>query len=218
MPTTNTTRTRVKICGITRVDDAICAVNEGADALGLVFYEPSPRAISIESAIEIAAHVAPFVSLVGLFVNAQREQIESICSQVPLSLLQFHGDESAAECEGYNTPYIKAIRVQQRGDVVDAAVNYRQARGLLVDAYKSGVPGGTGETFDWDLLPDNLDVPLILAGGLNPENVRTAISRVKPFAVDVSGGVEQAKGVKDHAKITSFLREVARSQNEQTHY
>jgi len=209
------TRTRAKICGITRVDDALCAVQAGADAIGLVFYEPSPRHVSVARAVEISRAVGPFVSIVGLFVDAPRQFIESVLEEVPLSLLQFHGGEPRADCEGFGIPYIKAIRMSQQQDVIQAAQHYHSAQGILVDAYQKGVPGGTGKTFDWARLPREITFPLILAGGLNPVNVRKAIHAVHPYAVDVSGGVECEKGIKDHEAIARFINEVTRgSENE----
>lgn len=199
---------RAKICGITRVEDAIAAVEQGADAIGLVFYEPSPRFVSIELAQEICRALPPFVSVVGLFVDALPEYIQSVCRNVPLTLIQFHGDESRSDCEKYNLPYIKAVRVRDALDVINAEKNHPGALGILVDSYKAGVPGGTGETFNWDLLPENPSKPLVLAGGLNPNNVRNAIAKVRPYAVDVSGGVEQSKGVKSPLLVEQFLKEV----------
>ena len=202
-------RVRAKICGITRVDDAIAAVEQGADAIGLVFYEPSPRFVSIDAAQEICRALPPFVSIVGLFVGAESEYIESVCSSVPLTLLQFHGDESRPDCEKYGLPYIKAVRVRDAFDVSNVEKSHPAALGVLVDSYKAGVPGGTGETFNWDLLPENPSKPLILAGGLNPNNVRNAIAKVRPYAVDVSGGVEQSKGIKSPLLVEQFLKEVS---------
>lgn len=203
-------RTRVKICGITRVEDALMCVEAGADAIGLVFYEPSPRNVSVSVARDICAALPPFVSVVGLFVDRPAHEVHEICSLVPLSLLQFHGDEPESYCAKFNHPYIKAIRVQSEQDVLRADQAYSTAQGLLVDTFKQGVAGGTGETFDWTLLPKNLSKPLVLAGGLNPDNVRNAIDAVAPFAVDVSGGVEMSKGVKDAEKVLSFIKEVSR--------
>ncbi len=202
------TRVRTKICGITSVEDALCAVNAGADAIGLVFYGPSPRNVSLKQAKAICAALPPFVSVVALVVDRPREEIQALCDTLPISLLQFHGDEADRDCTGFGLPYIKAIRVRSADDVRGAADLYPGAQGILVDAYVEGVAGGTGQTFDWSLLPGRYDKPLILAGGLNPANVRNAISQVKPYAVDVSGGVEREKGIKDHKKIVSFINEV----------
>ncbi len=201
-------RTRVKICGITRRQDAEFAVKMGADALGLVFYGPSPRAVSIAQAVEICRLLPPFVSLVGLFVNAQAAEVKATLEQVPLSLLQFHGDESPAFCAQFDRPYMKAVRMQQPADLPQAAEQYAQANALLLDSYKAGVPGGTGQTFDWSMITP-VDKALILAGGLSAENVAAAIRQIRPYGVDVSGGVESAKGIKDNEKMRKFMLEVA---------
>ncbi len=201
-------RVRVKICGITRVVDALNAVENGADAIGLVFYEPSPRNVSIEQAIEIANKIPAFVTIVGLFVNAEPEFVHSVISQVKLDLLQFHGDETPQECARYVLPFIKAIRVKSDTNLVQCAKDFSAARGLLLDAYTEGVAGGTGNVFDWGLIPADFEKPVILAGGLNAQNVAQAISQVKPYAVDVSGGVEASKGIKDAAKIAAFMQQV----------
>ncbi|MFT5716383.1 MAG: phosphoribosylanthranilate isomerase [Oleiphilaceae bacterium] len=203
-------RVRTKICGITRVEDAICAVNSGADAIGLVFYTPSPRNVSVEQAQKICAVLPPFVTVVALFVDEQREVIEQICQALPINLLQFHGKESEKDCLGFSIPYIKAIRVRFDSDVSKAELAYKSAQAILVDAYKKGVVGGTGELFDWSLLPLEHKKPLILAGGLTPDNIRKAIQTVQPYAVDVSGGVEFKKSIKDHEKICQFIKEVSR--------
>jgi len=205
----NIMRTRVKICGITRVEDALDAVDAGADAIGLVFYAQSPRCVSVEQAQKIAIVIPPFVSLVGLFVNATKTEIESTLSKVRLDILQFHGDESAQDCEQINLPYYKAIRVKADTNLVQYAVEFSSAKALLLDAYNESAFGGTGQTFDWSLIPKNLTKPVILAGGLTPENVTSAISQARPYAVDVSGGVEASKGIKDVAKIAAFMRGVS---------
>ncbi|MCO7594101.1 MULTISPECIES: phosphoribosylanthranilate isomerase [Pseudomonas] len=199
---------RSKICGITRVEDALAAAEAGADAIGLVFYAKSPRAVDVRQARAIIAALPPFVTTVGLFVNATRCELNEILEAVSLDLLQFHGDETPADCEGYQRPWIKALRVRPGGDLEAACRQYAGARGILLDTYVPGVPGGTGEAFDWSLVPASLSKPIILAGGLSPDNVGQAIAQVRPFAVDVSGGVEQAKGIKDAAKIEAFLRAV----------
>jgi phosphoribosylanthranilate isomerase len=196
---------RSKICGITRIEDALAAAEAGADAIGLVFYAKSPRAVNVQQAREIIRALPPFVTTVGLFVNASRCELTEILEAVPLDLLQFHGDETPADCEGYSRPYIKALRVRAGDDLEAACKSYASASGILLDTYVAGVPGGTGETFDWALVPAKLSKPVILAGGLSPANVAQAIARVKPWAVDVSGGVEQAKGIKDHARIRAFI-------------
>lgn len=202
-------RTRVKICGITRVEDALAAVNAGADAIGLIFYAPSPRAVTVEQAQKIVAAIPPFVSVVGLFVNAPKAEIESVLSRVRLDILQFHGDETAEDCEQINLPYYKAIRVKADTNLIQCAQQYRTAKALLLDAFSEAAMGGTGQTFDWNLIPANLPKPVILAGGLNAENVGLAIRQVSPYAVDVSGGVEADKGIKDAVKITAFMQGVS---------
>jgi phosphoribosylanthranilate isomerase len=199
---------RCKICGITRLEDALAAVDAGADAIGLVFYAKSPRAVTVQQAQAIVAGLPPFVTTVGLFVDCQRSELNAILDAVPLDLLQFHGDESPAACEGFRRPYIKALRVRPGDDVAARIGLYGSAAGVLLDTFVPGVPGGTGEAFDWSLVPQGLTVPIILAGGLTPENVRAAIERVRPYAVDVSGGVEAGKGVKDSDKIHAFVRAV----------
>lgn len=211
-----TMRVRAKICGITSPEDALLAASAGADAIGLVFYRPSPRYVTIQQAREICEVVPPFVTIVGLFVDHLRTEISEICENIPLGLLQFHGDESESDCQGYGIPYIKAVRVRGRDTVVNAAGQFPSAKGLLVDTYVTGTPGGTGKTFDWTLLPERCEKPLILAGGLSPENVREAVSSVRPYGVDVSGGVEKAKGVKDPDKVINFIREVARECQHET--
>ncbi len=203
-------RTRVKICGITRVEDALAAAGAGADAIGLVFYERSPRAIGIEQARAIVIALPPFVSAVGLFVDARPETVRAVLDALPLDLLQFHGDECGADCGSYGRPYLKAISMRVDMDVAGYARAYPDAAGFLLDAHREGVPGGTGQTFDWAQVPRNFDRPLILAGGLEPGNVAEAIQRVRPYGVDVSSGVELSKGVKDAAKISAFLSEVQR--------
>lgn len=200
------TAVRVKICGITRIEDALAAAAAGADAIGLVFYAKSPRAVDIEQARAILAALPPFVTSVGLFVDAERSELERILASVPLDLLQFHGDESVQQCEAFGRPYIKALRVKAGDDIAAQVARYTSAQGILLDAYVEGVPGGTGEAFDWSLIPQTLSKPLILAGGLRPDNVAEAVSRVRPYAVDVSGGVEASKGVKDVGKVDAFIR------------
>ncbi|MCP8898857.1 phosphoribosylanthranilate isomerase [Gilvimarinus xylanilyticus] len=199
------TAARVKICGITRLDQAQHAVAAGADAIGLVFYPPSPRAVTIDNARAIARACGPFVTSVGLFVNAEPAQIEQVLARVPLQLLQFHGDEPAEFCEQFGRPYLKAIRMRPELDVVDAISRYPSASGILLDAYTPGVPGGTGETFDWARVPAAPSVPVVLAGGLTPANVAEAIIRTGCYGVDVSGGVEAAAGDKDPAKVENFI-------------
>ena len=200
------TAVRVKICGITRIEDALAAAAAGADAIGLVFYPGSPRAVSVEQAAAIIAALPPFVTTVGLFVDLERVELQRILGRVPLDLLQFHGNEAAEQCEGFNRPYIKALRVRPGDDVSARIGAYPGASGILLDTYVEGVPGGTGEAFDWSLVPPVADKPVILAGGLHPENVAAAVARVRPYAVDVSGGVEAGKGIKDAGKISAFVR------------
>ena len=199
-------RTRVKICGITRVEDALCAVNAGVDAIGLVFYAPSPRCTSITKAQEIVAALPPFVTVVGLFVNAEQFEIEHVLAHVKLDVLQFHGDETVLSCERFHMPYIKVIRVKPDINLLQYQTEYASSVALLLDTYSDSAYGGTGHVFDWDLIPKNMQKPLILAGGLHPANVGLAIKKVQPYAVDVSGGVESAKGIKDAGKIAEFIQ------------
>jgi phosphoribosylanthranilate isomerase len=196
---------RVKICGITRLQDLHAACNAGADALGFVFYEKSPRHLTAETAAALVRALPPFVQSVGLFVNAAPAFVESVLQSVPLDLLQFHGDETPAECVRFGRPYIKAVRVNQDTDLLKYAADFETARGLLLDAYVPGVPGGTGERFDWRLIPANLPTPIVLSGGLTPENVAEATVQVRPWAVDVSSGVEASKGIKDPTKIAQVI-------------
>lgn len=202
-------RTRVKICGITNLQDAHTAVAAGADALGLVFYPASPRYVSPALAREIARSVPALVTVVGLFVNASAEEVREVISQVPLQLLQFHGDETADFCQQFNLPYIKAIRVHAGSNLLQYASQFAESRALLLDAFVEGLPGGTGQQFDWNLIPRAFPKPVILAGGLDASNIRQAIHAVKPYAVDVSGGVELRKGIKCKHKITAFMQGVS---------
>lgn len=202
------TAVRVKICGITRVEDALAAAAAGADAIGLVFYANSPRAVGIEQAQAIIAALPPFVTTVGLFVDIQRDELQRILASVPLDLLQFHGDESVEQCEGFGRPYIKALRVKAGDDIIAEVSRYPGASGILLDTYVEGVPGGTGKAFDWSLVPEKLSKPVILAGGLRPDNVAEAVRQVRPYAVDVSGGVEAGKGIKDAERVAAFIRAV----------
>lgn len=202
------THTRVKICGITRPEDAQAAVACGADALGIVFYSKSPRSVTISQAQEIASVVPPFVTLVALFVDEPAQQIYRILESLPVGLLQFHGDEAAQYCRQFHRPWVKALRVRPQLDLAASCEHYREASGILLDAFEDGVPGGTGKTFDWNLAERPLPLPLVLAGGLNPENVASAIARLRPSAVDVSGGVEAAPGIKDAEKIRRFITAV----------
>jgi phosphoribosylanthranilate isomerase len=201
-------RTRAKICGITRRQDADSAAESGADAIGLVFYPPSPRAVTIAQAKQIVAALPPFVSVVALFVDPEPQQVSQCLDALAVDIIQFHGNESPAFCEQYDKPYIKAVRMRTDTELQSLAQQYASARGLLLDSYQPGVPGGTGKTFDWSLIAE-IDKPVILAGGLHADNVQQAIRQVRPFAVDVSGGVESEKGIKSHDKISAFMREVS---------
>ena len=198
-------RTRAKICGITRLEDALAAVEHGADAIGLVFYKPSPRYVSIEQAVAISAALPPFVSVVALFVDPTQAEVNAVLSQVRIDVLQFHGEESEPECVQYSLPYLKAIRVKTDTNLIQYAQTYSTAKALLLDTYSEYAVGGTGQVFDWSLIPNNLPVPIILAGGLTPDNVSDAAKQVQPYAVDVSGGVEASKGIKDSVKIAAFM-------------
>ena len=196
---------RVKICGLTRLQDVQAACAAGADTLGLVFYDKSPRHVTIETAATLVRALPPFVQSVGLFVNAEPAFIESVLSRVSLDLLQFHGDETPDECARYGRPYLKAVRVTTETDLLKYAADFDAARGLLLDAYVVGVPGGTGERFDWRLIPANLPKPIVLSGGLTPDNVAEAVQQIRPWAVDVSSGVEASKGIKDPQKVAQFI-------------
>ncbi len=207
-------RTRVKICGLTRAEDALAAASAGADAVGLVFYARSPRAVDAVQAREVLGALPPFVTSVGLFVDAESAFVREILAAVPLDLLQFHGDESAAYCSGFGRPWIKALRVRPGMDLGQEVRRFGEAgaRGLLLDTYEPGRPGGTGQRFDWGLIPPALGPSIILAGGLDPENVAEAIRAVRPYGVDVSGGVEVVLGddrrIKDPSKIDAFMHGV----------
>lgn len=198
-------RTRAKICGITRLEDALAAVEHGADAIGLVFYKPSPRYVSIEQAAAISAALPPFVSVVALFVDPTQAEVNAVLSRVRIDVLQFHGEESEVACAQYSLPYLKVIRVKTDTNLIQYAQAYSTAKALLLDTYSEHAVGGTGQVFDWSLIPNNLPVPIILAGGLTPENVNEAVKQVKPYAVDVSGGVETSKGIKNSVKIAAFM-------------
>jgi phosphoribosylanthranilate isomerase len=200
--------TRIKICGITRVEDAQAAAHSGADAIGLVFHEKSPRYVTLQQAARLAAALPPFVTVVGLFVDVSADYVHAVLEEVPLDLLQFHGEETPDFCASFGRPYIKAIRVRAGLDLVQCASAYAGAQGLLLDAWVQGIPGGTGHAFDWGLIPRDLALPVILSGGLNPGNVAEGIRGVRPYAVDVSSGVEAQKGIKDAAKIAAFIKEV----------
>ena len=200
-------RTRVKICGITRSQDAEFAAEIGVDAIGLVFFEASPRAVTIAQAKKIVAILPPFVSVVALFVDAAASNVNDCLAALPIDMLQFHGDESQEYCAQFSRPYLKAIRMREGIDLVAQSEIYNDACALLLDSYQPWVQGGTGQTFDWSMIK-KINKPIILAGGLTAENVGGAIKRVHPFAVDVSGGVEEDKGIKAHEKINAFMQEV----------
>jgi len=208
-------RTRAKICGITRIEDIHSAVNAGADAIGFVFYAPSPRSVTIEQAQELAKHVPAYVQIVGLFVNATADEIAQVLEVVPLDMLQFHGDETAEQCQQIAAQtkrrWYKAIQVKPELDVINTIKSYQNvgASAVLLDAWHPELKGGTGHSFDWSQFP-KLDIPLILAGGLKPDNVEDAIKTTNAYAVDVSGGVESAKGIKDQQLIEQFMQGVHR--------
>lgn len=201
-------RTRVKICGITRIQDAHAVVDAGADALGLVFYPNSPRHVTPALGRRIANSVAPFVTVTGLFVNASADQVREVLATVPLGLLQFHGQETNEQCKCFGRPFIKSIPMKPETDLSFLYEAYPDAAGLLLDAWQPETHGGGGITFDWNQVPEELQHPLVLAGGLTPENVATAIRTLRPYAVDVSSGVESARGIKSSEKIELFMREV----------
>lgn len=202
-------RVRIKFCGITNAEDALAAVECGVDALGFVFYAPSPRAVGVEQAAAIVRQLPPFVATVGLFVNACESVVATTVDAVGLDYVQFHGDETAAFCALSPRPWIKAIRIGAETDIMAAAAAYPQASALLLDTLDPHVYGGSGRAFDWQRIPE-LAQPVILAGGLNAANVATAISTARPYAVDVSGGIELEKGKKDINKMMQFTTEVAR--------
>lgn len=198
-------RTRVKICGITRLDDALAACRAGADALGFVFYPPSPRNVDPKVVRDMLCALPPFVTTVGLFVDPDPAFVGSVLRAVRLDLLQFHGDETAQQCERYDVPYIKAVRMRAEVDLLEYAHRFNRSRALLLDSYVSGIQGGTGIRFDWKLIPGDLALPVVLSGGLDPDNIAEAIRSVRPAAVDVSSGVEAAKGIKDPQRISRFI-------------
>ena len=216
----NTMRTRAKICGITRIQDIHAAVKAGADAIGFVFFPASPRAVNIDQAKQLIQHVPPYVQMVGLFVNASGDEIQNILKDVPLDILQFHGDETAEQCQAIakqvGRRWYKAIQVKPNLDVIATIKKYQQAgaSAVLLDAWHPELKGGTGHSFDWTQFPQ-LDIPLILAGGLKPENIEDAIQTTRAYAVDVSGGVESAKGIKDQQLIERFMQGVHRGSAKQ---
>jgi len=200
--------TKIKICGFTNTDNAREAALAGVDAIGLVFYEKSPRNVDINTAREIVAALPPFVNRVGLFVNANPSFIDEVLCEVPLDTLQFHGDEGVIDCTQYQMPFIKSVRVSLDTNVAQIADDFSQASALLLDSYNSHTYGGTGEVFDWSLACVEIELPVILAGGLNSDNVAEAIKQVRPYAVDASSGVESEPGVKDVDKIRAFIRQI----------
>lgn len=201
-------RTRIKVCGLTQVDNAVAVEACGVDAIGLVFYRPSSRWVEPDQARRIAAALGPLTHRVGLFVDADSDWVKSVLSCVELTLLQFHGDESDAYCASFGRPFLKAIRVREGLDLCQAMAGFPSASGFLLDAYKAGVPGGTGEQFDWRRMPQKSVKPLVLAGGLNPTNVAEAMATGRIHAVDVSGGVESSAGIKDIDLVTAFVEQV----------
>lgn len=201
----NQARTRIKVCGFTEVDDALAAVDAGIDAIGLVFYPPSPRDVSLERAAAIVRALPAFVTTVGLFVDTDPARVRETRDHVGFDLVQYHGDETPTQCAEAGIPFIKALRVRAGLDLLHCAKLFRDARGLLLDAYQPGVPGGTGHRFDWSLIPADLPLPLILSGGLDPANVGEALRQVRPYAVDVSSGVERSKGIKCADRIRAFV-------------
>lgn len=201
-------RTRVKICGFTRAEDALTAAYLGADAIGLVFYAPSPRNVNIAAAQAIVKALPAFTSVVALFVDEQPQRIHEVLRHVPIDLLQFHGDEAPEACRIYGKPYIKAVRMRPETDAAILSKRYADASGLLLDAYHPGVHGGSGSRFDWNLIPKHCPLPIILAGGLEARNIKQAMQQVHPYALDVSSGVESGKGIKDAGKMAALLKEV----------
>ena len=200
-------RTRTKICGIIRLEDAKASILAGCDALGFVFYKESPRYIALDAFKVIARELPPFVTKVGLFVNADPAEIEEAIRSGLVNVLQFHGDETPDFCRQFKFPYIKAVAVSSSVDLLQYAKDFYDAEALLLDASHEHLKGGTGQTFDWNLIPHSLSKPIVLAGGLNVDNVKEAINQVKPYAVDISGGVEDSKGIKNSLKIQAFIKE-----------
>jgi phosphoribosylanthranilate isomerase len=197
--------TAIKICGITRLEDAFAAVRAGAHAIGFVFYVPSPRYITPAAAAAILRSLPPFITTVGLFVDAPAAEVRSTLAQAPVQLLQFHGAETPEYCRQFGHPYLKAVRMGPEVDLLQYARDYHDAKALLLDAYVEGLHGGSGLPFDWGRVPERLPLPVIVSGGLTAENVGEAMRRVRPSAVDVSSGVESAKGIKDAARIAAFI-------------
>ena len=207
-------RTRVKICGITRPEDGLVAARCGADAIGLVFYGPSPRSVDLDGARAIVAALPAFVTVTALFVDPAAEEVRAVLGAVPVDLLQFHGDEPASFCRSFGRRYIKAVRMREDIDLAVSAQAYDDSAGLLLDAFREDVAGGTGERFDWARIPKDLPLPVVLAGGLDPANIAEAIRTVRPWGVDVSSGVERGKGIKDARKIEQFIRGADRAQTD----
>ena len=203
-------RTRIKICGLRDPDHVRIAADAGADAIGVVFYKPSPRYVTPDEAASVAAAVPPYVTAVGLFVNEPADSVKAILARVPLGLLQFQGEEGPEYCASFGMPFVRAVAMEPGTDLVELAHRFSRARALLLDAHVPGVPGGTGSTFDWSRIPPNLPIPVILSGGLTAQNVGQAVREVRPWAVDVSSGVERGRGVKDPGKIVEFIRSVRR--------
>ncbi|MFP6776572.1 MAG: phosphoribosylanthranilate isomerase [PS1 clade bacterium] len=199
---------KIKVCGFTQAENARQAALLGIDAIGLVFFDKSPRNVEVETAVNIVNSLPPFVNRVGLFVNSEPDFIDEVLCEVPLDTLQFHGNESPGDCEQYGMPYIKALRVNKHTDIIKKATEYSKASGILLDAFNENAYGGTGESFDWSLANVDIDLPIILAGGLSHITVLEAIMQVNPYAVDVSSGVESSKGVKDIDKIKQFIHQV----------
>jgi len=208
-------RTRVKFCGITRAEDARSAIALGVDAIGLVFVPGSKRCVDLEQAREVMSAVSPLVSVIGLFMDAATADVAAVLDALPLDALQFHGRESAEFCRQFKRPYVKALAMGDGVDVAHAASGYAGARGVLLDAHRSGEQGGSGLSFDWSLIPPALAERIILAGGLTPENVAAAITQVRPYAVDVSSGIESAPGIKCPRRMQLFMNEVDRASAEQ---
>ena len=203
-------RTRVKICGITRPEDGVAAALLGVDAIGLVFYANSPRCVDIEAARAVCAALPGFVTVVSLFLNPDTALVNKVLAEVPVDLIQFHGAEPAAFCRGFNRPYIKALGMADQLDLATKAAPYQDARGLLLDSHAIGDAGGTGLAFDWQAIPPDFRRRIILAGGLKPDNIAAAIRAVRPYAVDLSSGVESAPGIKDVVRMTRLMNEVKR--------
>jgi phosphoribosylanthranilate isomerase len=204
-------KTRIKICGIRRVEDALLAAHAGADAIGLIFYAPSPRSVTLQQAMAVRDALPPFVSTVALFVNAARSEVTEVCELLNPSLLQFHGDEDHDYCASFTRPYLKAIRVgvsTKADDLVQLQIEFSTAKALLLDTLSAGQYGGTGESFNWDVIPETLREKIVLSGGLTPINVGDAVQKIRPWAVDVSSGIETQKGIKDPEKILAFMSAV----------